>query len=95
MFYGVSPQVLDYYKNYILPAHYELNRNSSLKREDWFGMTYDDFSKQYFQRAGSYPNWDNFRKMIIPALQCASLISYERDENDRRNKLIKPLVFFD
>lgn len=95
MFYGVSPQVLDYYKNYILPAHYELNKNSSLKREDWFGMTYDDFSRQYFQRAGSYPNWDNFRKMIIPALQCASLISYERDENDRRNKLIKPLVFFD
>ena len=95
MFYGVSPQVLDYYKNYILPAFYELNKNSSLKREDWFGMTYDDFSRQYFQMAGCYPNWDMFRKMIIPALQCASLISYERDENDKRNKLIKPLVFFD
>lgn len=94
MFYGVSPHVLDYYKNYILEICRELYESRGIPRSAW-SITADQFANGYFKLAGSYPNMDNFRKMFIPALQGASLISYEKDDNDKRQKLIKPLVFFD
>lgn len=90
MFFGVSPQVLDIYKTQILPAYYAVN-NGRVKDK---GITYDEFTKEYYKNTGSYPNVDMFRKMYIPALQCAALISYEKDEDDKRQKLITPLVFF-
>ena len=90
MFFGVSPQVLDIYKTQILPAYYAVN-NGRVKDKD---ITYDEFTKEYYKNTGSYPNVDMFRKMYIPALQCAALISYEKDEDDKRQKLITPLVFF-
>ena len=94
MFYGVSPQVLDYYKMYIIEACRNINEPKGVPREVW-SITIDQFTNEYFKLTGSYPNVDLFRKMIIPTLQCAALISYEKDENDKRQKLIKPLVFFD
>ena len=94
MFYGVSPQVLNYYKMYILQACKNINEPKGLPREVW-SITFEQFTGEYFKLTGSYPNVDLFRKMYIPALQSAALITYERDENDKRQKLIKPLVFFD
>lgn len=91
MFFGVSPQVLDIYKTQILPAYYSVNEGRTKAK----GITYDEFTREYYRNTGSYPNVDMFRKMYIPALQCAALISYEKDEDDKRQKLITPLVFFD
>lgn len=91
MFYGVPPQALDFYKNYIIPAYNAING----ARENKKGITYDELANYYFKVTGSYPNLDMVRKMFIPALQCASLISYDKDENDKRQMLIEPLVFFD
>lgn len=91
MFYGVPPQALDYYKNYIIPAYRTINETRKNKK----GITYDELANYYFKKTGGYPNLDMVRKMFIPALQCASLISYDKDEDDKRQMLIKPLVFFD
>lgn len=91
MFYGVPPQALDFYKNYVISAHRTINESREKKK----GITYDELANYYFKKTGSYPNLDMVRKMFIPALQCASLISYDKDEDDKRQMLIEPLVFFD
>ncbi len=91
MFYGVPPQALEFYKRYVLVAFIKRNDGSSKKK----GVTYDQIASEYFKQTGSYPNLDMVRKMFIPALQCASLISYDKDEDDRRQMLVTPLVFFD
>ena len=91
MFYGIPPQALDFYKIYVIPAYHTINESREKKK----GITYDELANYYFKRTGSYPNLDMVRKMFIPALQCASLISYDKDEDDKRQMLIKPLVFFD
>ena len=91
MFYGVPPQALDFYKNCIIPAYYVINEARTKKK----GITYDELANYYFKQTGSYPNLDMVRKMFIPALQCASLISYDKDEDDKRQMLITPLVFFE
>ncbi len=88
MFYGVPPQALDYYKKYILPAYTKANEGRAKKK----GVTYDQIAAEYFKQTGSYPNLDMVRKMIIPALQCATLISYDKDEDDRRQMLVTPLI---
>lgn len=90
MFYGVPPQALEFYKRYVLATYIKHNDGVSKKK----GVTYDQIASEYFRQTGSYPNLDMVRKMFIPALQCASLISYDKDEDDRRQMLVTPLVFF-
>ena len=91
MFYGVPPQALDFDKQYIIPAYNAANKARNKKK----GITYDELATYHFKQTGNYPNLDMVRKMFIPALQCASLISYDKDEDDRRQMLITPLVFLD
>lgn len=91
MFYGVPPQALDFDKQYIIPAYNAANKARNKKK----GITYDELATYHFKQTGNYPNLDMVRKMFIPALQCASLISYNKDEDDRRQMLITPLVFLD
>ena len=91
MFYGVPPQALDFYKNDVMRAYNVVNMVRAKKR----GVTYDELAKEHYKRAGNFPNLDMVRKMFIPALQCAGLISYEKDDDDKRQMLITPLVFFD
>lgn len=91
MFYGVPPQALEFYKKFILAAFNKANEGLAKKK----GITYDQIATEYFEQTGSYPNLDMVRKMYIPALKCASLISYDKDDDDRRQMLVTPLVFFD
>lgn len=91
MFYGVPPQALEFYKKFILAAFNKANEGLAKKK----GITYDQIAAEYFEQTGSYPNLDMVRKMYIPALKCASLISYDKDDDDRRQMLVTPLVFFD
>lgn len=90
MFYGVPPQALEFYKRYVLVAYHKINDGATKKK----GVTYDQIASEYFRQTGNYPNLDMVRKMFIPALQCASLISYDKDEDDRRQLLVTPLVLF-
>lgn len=91
MAYGVSPQIFNFYKNIILPAYRTKNRYAVEEK----GITYVDIITECFRQNGSYPNMENVRKQYIPALKTAALISYDKDEDDKRQKIIKPLVFFD
>ena len=91
MFYGIPPQVLDFYKKRILPAYHSVNETRGKKK----GITYDQLAMECYKQTGSYPNLDVVRKMFIPTLQCASLISYEKDDDDKRQMLITPLIFPD
>ncbi|MBQ6130499.1 hypothetical protein IJI72_02320 [Candidatus Saccharibacteria bacterium] len=91
MAYGVSPQVFSFYINIIL-AVYRANSRSGIQRK---GITYSEICKEYYNQTGSYPNVENLRKQYIPALETAALVSCDKDENDKRQKLIIPLVFFD
>ena len=89
MSYGVSPQALDFYKNYILSAYHNKNATGTSQPK---GITYDELGKEYYNQTGSYPNMENVRKQYIPALKTAGLISYEKNEDDKRQCIITPLV---
>ena len=92
-FYGISPQVYDFYKKYVLGAYYAKKKESA---EAPAGITYKELIKEYFDQTGSYPNVENIRKQYIPALETASLIEYVYDKGvDGRQRLIIPLVFLD
>lgn len=92
MSYGVSPQVLGFYKKYILPAYRIKNQDNATCSK---GVTYDEIRAEYYRKTGSYPNMENVRKQYIPALKTAALISYSKDEDDGRQKIITPLEFFE
>lgn len=92
MSHGVSPQVLNFYKRYIIPIYRLKNKNATAETE---GVTYDEIRKGYYSQTGSYPNMENVRKQYIPALRTASLIRCDKDKNDKRRINITPLEFFD
>lgn len=93
MSYGVSPHLFNFYKTVILPAYRAKIRefgDSQVK-----GVSFSEIIDEFFKRNGSLPNTDSLRKQYIPALETATLIACEKDSNDKRQKLIIPLVFFD
>jgi hypothetical protein len=92
MSYGVSPQVFGFYKNYILSAYYTKQKNSALPIT---GVTYDEITAEIFNQTGSYPNTENNRKQYVRALKTAGLISCNKDQDDKRQNIVVPLVFFD
>ena len=91
MSYGVSPQTFNFYKSIILPAYRAKNKYAVQEK----GVTYDEIIAEYHSQTGSYPNTENIRKQYVPALKTAALISCNKDEDDKRQKIITPLVFFD
>lgn len=90
-FYGVPPQTLDFYDQYIVPA-FRL-KNSSDKTAN--GISPRELGLYYQKMTGEILNQDILRKQHIPVLQDVGLISYEKDNDDRRQRLIVPLVFTD
>ena len=93
MSYGISPQLLDFYESIILPAYYaKKEKHEGIKIK---GITFKEIIDEYFSQNGSLPNTENIRKQYIPALEAATLIACEKDETDKRQKLIVPLVFVD
>lgn len=91
MLYGVSPQLLNFYKSYILPAYYTKNIGNMSKA---VGVTYDEIGREFHRKTGRLLNMENLRKQYIPALRTAALISCDKDENDKRKNIVTPLVFF-
>lgn len=90
MSYGISPQIFDFYKNYILPAYYAKQKKSALPIT---GVTYDEITAEIFNQTGSYPNTENIRKQYVRALKTAGLISCNKDQDDKRQNIVTPLVF--
>lgn len=86
--YGIPPQTLDFYDQYIVPA-FRLKNPSGKTRN---GITARELSIYYQKTTEEILNQDILRKQHIPVLQDAGLINYEKDENDRRQLLIVPLV---
>lgn len=87
--YGVPPQTLDFYDQYIIPAFRLKNSSNQTKT----GITMRELSIYYQKAADEILSQDLLRKQHIPVLQDAGLISCDKDENDRRQILITPLLF--
>ena len=86
--FGIPPQTLDFYEQYIVPA-FRLKNPSGNTRN---GITTRELSIYYQKTAEEVLSNDLLRKQHIPVLQDAGLISYEKDENDKRQLLIIPLI---
>lgn len=91
MSYGLPPEVLDFYKTYVLQAYFA--RCEFEKGID--GITADELAMYYYDQNGRGPNFDMIRKVYIPTLKRAKFIRYDRDKNNGQRWLITPLVFFD
>lgn len=92
MLHGVSPQILSFYRKYVLAAYRAKNEGVTTKAK---GVTYDEIRAEYYRQTGSFPNMENMRKQYIPALKTAALISCNKDEDDKRQIVVTPLVFFE
>ena len=91
MSYGIAPEILNFYKNYILQTFLVNKRiDETIK-----GVTQEEVSTYHYDETGHAPNFDMLRKVYIPTLKRAKIIRYERDENNKQRWLIIPLVFFD
>ena len=91
MSYGLSPEILNYYKAYILRAFIAKKAlNSEAK-----GITQDELSTYYYDKNGHGPNFDMLKKVYIPTLKREKFIKYERDEENGQRWLIMPLIFFE
>lgn len=88
---GLPPEILDFYKTYILQAY--LARREF--KEEIEGITSDELATYYYDQNGRSPNFDMIKKVYIPTLRRAKFIRYERDKNNGQRWLIAPLVFFD
>ena len=93
MSYGVSPHLFNFYKTVVLPVYYD--KADKYESDRIKGVTIKEIIDEVFRQTGSLPNPDNLRKQYIPALEAAALIACEKDEYDKRQKLIVPLVLFD
>lgn len=89
MVYGISPQAFSFYEDFVWGAYVDKCKSSTAVVK---GVTYDEIRKRYYEQTGSYPNMENVRKQYIPALKCAALLSCDKDEDDKRQVLIIPLV---
>ena len=93
--FGVPPQALGVYKKGIIPIYFEVNQDKGYEKGEWEGITLNELSSYYLKREGVPFPADYCKRNYIPALQAASLISYEKGKKDKRKMLITPLVFFD
>lgn len=105
---GISPALLSFYENFILPAYYEMvayveehkdsKENSTaiehfaLKRGE-LGISRADLIKFHISVTGRTLNEDYLRKQIIPQLEAAGIIQNATPSvGDKRSKHIFPLL---
>ena len=86
--YGIPPQTLDFYDQYIVPAFRLKNPSGSTLN----GISAKELSVYYQKTAGEILSQDLLRKQHVPVLEDAGLISYEKDPTDKRQMLITPLI---
>ena len=84
--FGIPPQTLDHYVEIILPA---FQSRTDLKV---VGVTVKEVAAYYAKTTGQTLDQDRMRKQHLLVLEQAGLISYEKDPNDKRQRLIIPLV---
>jgi len=94
--YGVSPYLLDIYRNVILPAYEAANKDIP---EEVFegivekaGVTRQEILSMYRQVNGKHIDTYKLRMEILPMLENAGLIYQEQDKNDKRKLLVYPIV---
>ncbi len=84
--FGIPPQVLDFYEEVILPAF----RNKTEVKA--VGISVKELAIYYAKTTGDTLDQDRVRKQYLPVLSQAGLISYEKDPEDKRQRLIIPLI---
>lgn len=91
MTYGLAPEILNYYKAYILKAFMAKKALDNRAK----GITQDELATYYYDKNGHGPNFDMLKKVYIPTLKREKFIKYEKDESNGQRWLIIPQVFFD
>lgn len=80
---GVSPYILNLYKEVVVPAYEDKGK---------IGITREEIFKKHYEVYGRHlPDWQ-LRQEIVPMMKSAGLISEDRDPLDKRKILIYPLV---
>jgi len=80
---GVSPYILNLYREVIVPVYEEKGK---------VGLTRQEVLKKHFEVYGRHiPDWQ-LRQEIIPMMKTSGLVSEEQDPLDKRKLLIYPLV---
>jgi hypothetical protein len=80
---GVSPYILNLYREVIVPVYEEKSKT---------GLTRQEVLKKHFEVYGRHiPDWQ-LRQEIIPMMKTSGLVSEEQDPLDKRKLLIYPLV---
>lgn len=80
---GVSPYILNLYREVIVPIYEEKGKA---------GLARQEIMKKHFEVYGRHiPDWQ-LRQEIIPMMKTSGLVSEEQDPLDKRKLLIYPLV---
>lgn len=94
---NVPPVVMGFYKNYILPAYKEKQKNSEYSSEinkNLIGLSSSELSAYYLKIESTTLNDENLRRQIIPQLVNSGMISQEQPAvGDKRSKHIFPKWF--
>lgn len=100
---NLPPAVHSFYKKYIVPAYIKLRErhiHDPQKQSDFenekIGMTLQDLSSYYLNIENTSLNGDTLRKDILPQLDSAGLIIWDKPTNedtDKRSRHIFPQLF--
>jgi len=91
----LSPYVHKIFKEVIIPAFNEKNEKRSELDKDLngkLGLTRQEVLKKHYQVFEYFLSEIKLRQEIIPMLETAQLITQVQDSDDRRNKLIFPII---
>lgn len=86
--YGISPQALDFYTEIIIPAY---NEKTASGIKGVSGVTLRDLNCYSVKVTGSTLNLAYCRNQFVPVLEAAGLISYEKNPENKKERLIVPL----
>ena len=94
---NVPPAVMNFYKEYVLPAH-EIKANDSAYKDGIssgnIGVSRQEVAKYYLRKNNTMLNDDWFRKQVLPQLQNGGLIDIQQpSEGDKRSYHIFPIWF--
>lgn len=102
---GIPPAVLSFYKKYIVPAYLAkyttADENLKVSMNDGkIGLTSQELGSYYIQEEHTTLNADKLRKDILPQLQSAGLLMWEKptiEDNkvDKRTRHIFPTLLTD
>ena len=89
--FNLPPYIYNIYKDVIIPAWKDKNINLKSGMEHG-GLTRQEVLKKYYNLHGRMLDSCKLRQEILPMLEMAGLIYQEVDPNDKRQKLIYPVL---